>query len=292
MSVIILSLIGLLFGSFAGAQVWRLRAHQLVEDKKVGEVYDKKEYQRLVGLTKSKLRDDRSRCLSCGHTLHWYDLLPLFSWLSTKGRCRYCHAPIGKFEPLIELGMAGYFGLSLLFWPVPLTSGLEIVQFLIWLAGGIMLVILFAYDAKWFLLPDKVVFPLIAVAALYASIEVYQATSTIEALLSVAGAVGILSGIYFILWLISDGKWIGFGDVKLGIALGLLLGRWELAFLALFLANLIGCLIVLPGLLTKKLSRTTRIPFGPMLIVGFFIVALWGQAILDWYLSTTTTLML
>lgn len=292
MSIIFLSLIGLFLGSFAGAQVWRLRARQLVEDEKAGETYDKHEYRQLVGLTKSKFRDDRSRCLSCGHILHWYDLLPLVSWLSTRGRCRYCHKSIGRFEPLIELSMAGYFGLSLAFWPVPLTSGLEIVQLLFWLVSGVMLVILFAYDAKWFLLPDRIVFPLIGIAALYAGIEIYQAASTVEALLSAVGAIAILSGIYFVLWLISRGKWIGFGDVKLGIALGLLLGRWELAFLALFLANLIGCLIVLPGLVTKKLSRTTRIPFGPMLIAGFFIAALWGQTIIGWYLSTTTTLML
>lgn len=292
MSIIFLGLVGLVFGSFAGAQVWRLRARQLVGDKKAGEAYDKKEYARLVKLTSSSLKDDRSRCLSCGHVLHWHDLFPLFSWLSTGGRCRYCHKPIGKFEPFIELGMAGYFVLSLIFWPLPLTNGLEIVQFLLWLVGGVMLVMLFAYDTKWFLLPDRVVFPLIGVATIYAGIEVYQATNAVEALFSAIGSVAILSGIYLILWVISKGKWIGFGDVKLGVALGLLLGRWELAFLALFLANLIGCLIVLPGLITRKLSRTTRIPFGPMLIAGFFITALWGQAILEWYLSTTTTLML
>lgn len=292
MSIIFLGLVGLVFGSFAGAQVWRLRAQQLVEDKKAGEPYDKQEYKALIGLTNSKLKDDRSRCLSCGHVLHWYDLFPLFSWLSTGGRCRYCHKPIGKFEPLIELGMAGYFVLSLVFWPAPFASGYEVAQFLLWLIAGVLLVILFAYDAKWFLLPDRLIFPLIAVATLYAGIEVFQDPDKVGALLTVGGSIAILSGIYFVLWLVSKGKWIGFGDVKLGIALGLLLGRWELAFLALFLANLIGCLIVLPGLLAGKISRTTHIPFGPMLIAGFFITALWGTFILDWYVSTTTTLML
>lgn len=284
--------LGLVFGSFAGAQVWRLRARQLVEDRAAGEPYNEREYKQLVSLTKPKLKDDHSRCLACGHRLRWYDLIPLFSWLSTRGKCRYCHHPIGFFEPFMELGVAGYFVLSLIFWPIPLTSSFEIIQFMLWLGAGVMLVILFAYDTKWFLLPDRIVFPLIAVAVFFASIEIFQSNNMLEAIFSVVGAIAILSGIYLVLWLISKGKWIGFGDVKLGIALGLLLGYWELAFLALFLANLIGCLIVLPGLITKKLSRTTRIPFGPMLIAGFLISALWGRAIIDWYLSSTTTLML
>lgn len=288
----ILTLFGLVFGSFAGAQVWRLRAKQLIEDKKAGEPYDKKEYKTLAQLRSAKLKDDRSQCLSCGYVLRWYDLIPLVSWLSQGGKCRYCHKRIGSFEPLIELGTAAYFVFSFVIWQQSLNSGLEITQFVLWLIAGVMLVILFAYDSKWFLLPDRIVFPLIISALLYAGVEIIQSPDMLGASLSTAGAIAILSGIYFVLWLVSKGMWIGFGDVKLGIALGLLLGKWELAFLALFLANLIGCLIVLPGLATKKLSRNTRIPFGPMLIAGFFISALWGQAIIDWYLSTTATLML
>lgn len=290
--IFILTLGGLVFGSFAGAQVWRLRARQLAEDKTTGEPYDKAEYRQLIGLTKHRLRDDYSHCLHCQKTLKWYDLLPLVSWLSTKGKCRYCSQPIGRFEPLIELGMTTYFILSFIFWPFALTAPLEITGFVLWLIVGVQLVTLFAYDTKWFLLPDRVVFPLIALSSIYAVIQLARAQELVLAILSLIGAIGILSGIYFVLWLISKGRWIGFGDVKLGIALGLLLGHWELAFLALFLANLIGCIIVLPGLAAGKISRTTRIPFGPLLILGFFTTALWGNAIISWYLSTTTTLML
>lgn len=288
----ILLFLGLCFGSFAGAQVWRLRARQLMEDKAEGEDYDKKELKALLPLTQHKVSDDRSQCLHCGHQLAWYDLLPLVSWLSTGGKCRYCHAKIGNFEPLIELGVAVFFAASFLFWPQPLTAPLEIIQFIIWLITGVMLAILLAYDAKWFLLPDRIVFPLIALATLYAGIELVQTTNVFLTVLSLIGAAFILSGIYLLLWLISRGKWIGFGDVKLGLILALLLGRWELALLALFLANLVGCIIVLPGLATKKLSRTTQIPFGPMLIIGFVIAALFGDAIIAWYLSATSTLML
>lgn len=288
----ILAAIGLVCGSFAGAQVWRLRARQLVEDKAAGEDYDKKEYKQLVELTKHRGRNDRSRCLNCHHILHWYDLFPLVSWLSTRGRCRYCNHSIGWFEPLMELGVSLYFVLSFLLWPSLLSEPFEIARFALWLVAGVQLAILFGYDAKWFLLPDRVVFPLIAVAAIYALLGLTHAPNIPEAIFSLLGSIGILSGIYLSLWLLSKGRWIGFGDVKLGVALGLLLGRWELAFLALFLANLIGCLIVIPGLISKRFSRTTRVPFGPMLIAGFFITALWGDTIIGWYLSTSLMLML
>src|SRR6476661_6297359 len=105
----VITVIGLVMGSFAGAQVWRLRARQLVEDSSNGESVDSHELKRLRPLTGRKTSEDRSQCLSCGHTLAWYDLVPLASWASTQGKCRYCKKPIGKFEPFIEIGTALIF---------------------------------------------------------------------------------------------------------------------------------------------------------------------------------------
>ena len=79
---IIFGLLGAIFGSFVGAQVWRLRARQLKEDQQAGEKVDKKEMKRLSHLLKKNVRSDRSRCLHCSHVLAWYDLIPLVSWLS------------------------------------------------------------------------------------------------------------------------------------------------------------------------------------------------------------------
>ena len=154
--VITLAVFGLCLGSFAGASVWRLRARQLRDDKKAGEEVDPKEYKRLKALTKHSLTKDRSVCLHCGYTLRWYDLIPLVSWLTLKGKCRECRKPIGRFEPLIELGTALFFVASFLFWPVPLETTEAIIPFVLWLIAGVGLAILFAYDAKWFLLPDAV----------------------------------------------------------------------------------------------------------------------------------------
>jgi leader peptidase (prepilin peptidase)/N-methyltransferase len=94
-----------------------------------------------------------------------------------------------------------------------------------------------------------------------------------------------LSGLYYVLHRVSKGQWIGFGDVKLGLALALLLVDWQLAFIALFAANLIGCLIVIPGMLSGKLTRTTRIPFGPLLIVGMVVAMIWGPLLVRMYFT-------
>ena len=145
-----LILAGLSLGSFAGASVYRLRARQLVEDKKAGEKVDAKEFKRLKPLSDVSTRRDRSRCLHCGHTLAWYDLLPLVSWLSLKGKCRYCKASIGRFEPVIELSMMAVFVLSYALWPFELSTPLAIAQFVLWLAASVGLAILFVYDLRWF----------------------------------------------------------------------------------------------------------------------------------------------
>jgi leader peptidase (prepilin peptidase)/N-methyltransferase len=290
---LIIGLLGAAMGSFAGAQVWRLRARQLAQDKASGDDYDKTEYKRLKGLVGQKTTEDRSRCLHCGHTLAWYDLLPIASWVRTRGLCRYCKKPIGKFELLIELGTAALFVVFSLVWFG--TYGFEMASLAIlglWFAALTMFVILFVYDLKWFLLPDVVMFPLIALSFAITSFTVVSllGADILATLVSIVASIAILSGLYLVLWLVSKGAWVGFGDVKLGVALGVLLIDWKLALLALFLANLVGTLIVLPGLLSGRLSRKAQVPFGPMLIIGFFIAHLAGQVILSGYGSFSSWL--
>lgn len=283
--IIALGLLGLVFGSFAGATVWRLRAKQLIDDKAAGEKVDAKEYKILKPLTKINLANDRSRCLHCGHTLAWHDLIPLVSWLRGKGKCRYCQARIGWFEPLIELGVACFFVVSYLAWPVAITGVVGAALFIVWLLAGVLLAMLFAYDAKWFLLPNKLVWPLTLVGLVVVILHLVEASSVLGALITLALAVFLLSGLYFIIWLASKGRWIGFGDVKLGLALALLLGDWRLAFIALFAANLLGCLVVIPGMAMGKVTRQSRIPFGPLLILGTVIAMLWGYTVINWYFT-------
>jgi prepilin signal peptidase PulO-like enzyme (type II secretory pathway) len=281
-----LVLVGLCMGSFAGAQTWRLRAFQLKADKKAGEKIDEKEYDHLKRLTTTSLSKDHSRCLHCGYELKWYDLIPLVSWLTLGGKCRHCHKSIGYFEPLIELGTVAFFVLSYAFWPFPLDSWYVITQFVLWLAGGVGLAVLFAYDAKWFLLPDKVTLIVAIIGALGSTLSIIYAPNPLGQLINVVCAIAILSGVYWLLYIASKKQWVGFGDVKLGFALALLLGDWRVAIIALFAANLIGTLAVLPGLLIGKLKAKSHVPFGPFLILGTIVAQLAGMALVTYYTNT------
>lgn len=278
-----LVLVGLCLGSFAGAMVWRLRARQLIEDKAAGEQVNNAELARLKKLTQKDALHDHSQCLHCSYTLRWYDLIPLFSWLSLGGKCRNCHHKIGRMEPLIELSVAAFFVLSYTFWPYPLTGAIEIARLGIWLVAGVSLAILFVYDLKWFLLPDRTNFTLIGLGALSSVIAIIEAKDHVAAFVSIVTAAVILSGLYFVLYLISKGRWIGFGDIKLGLGLALLLADWRLAFIALFAANLIGCLIVIPGMVRGNLNRDSHISFGPLLILGTVVAELVGLYLIDTY---------
>ena len=278
-----LVLLGVCLGSFAGATVWRLRAYQLKADKKQKEPVDTKEYAKLEKLTKHKLSKDRSQCLHCGYELKWYDLIPVISWLTLGGKCRHCHKPIGYFEPLIEVGLAAFFVASYIFWPTALSAPLEIAQFVVWLLSGVVLAILFAYDLKWYLLPDKLTALLAGLGAISVTLGVIQSSNPVESILSAVGAVGILSGLYLVLYRISNGRWVGFGDVKLGVGLALLLGNWQLALVALFLANFVGCLIVIPFMALGKLTRESRVPFGPLLIIGMILAFFIGPPLIELY---------
>lgn len=279
-----LILVGLCMGSFAGASMWRLRARQLVQDKTNGEKVDQKEYKLLHKLTTTSLLTDHSVCLHCSYKLKWYDMIPLLSWLYLGGKCRKCRQPIGYLEPLIEVGMAVFFVISYAFWPYPLHSSLEITRLILWLIAGVGLAILFAYDQIWSLLPDKLNYIVIGIGAISAVLVIIGSHDKISALLSLIGSMIILSGLYWIIYMISRGAWIGFGDIKLGLALALLLADWRLAFIALFAANLIGSLIVIPAMAMKKLTRNSHVPFGPLLIIGFLIAGLAGNYLINLYI--------
>lgn len=279
-----LIIFGLCMGSFAGASVWRLRARQLKQEKISGEKIDAKEYSNLKKLISKSLLQDRSKCLHCSYTLKWYDLLPLISWIVLRGKCRNCHKKIGVMEPLIELGVALFFVLSYVFWPYNLSNGFEIARFIIWLISGVAFAIMFVYDAKWYLLPNKLNYTVICLGVISAILVLFGANDQINTLLNLFGSILVLSGFYLALYLISHGSWIGFGDVKLCLALALLLADWKLAFIALFAANFIGCIIVLPGIISGKLKRDSHVPFGPLLIVGTVIAGLAGSYLVSLFM--------
>ena len=251
-------LIGLCFGSFALATAWRLKKKKAFGGK------------------------ERSICEHCGHTLGVLDLIPLYSWLSLRGRCRYCHKKLSKLLPFAELTGGLFLALSYFYWPEHFSGARASLSFGIWCIGLILLLILFLYDLQWFILPNKVIHPLWGVGA--ASLLVrYLQTPTLHTLVLAALAVLVGGGVFWILFELSKGKWIGFGDVRLGIAIGLFIGTPLLAALVIFTASIIGVVIALPGLARKSRNLQSKLPFGPLLIVGLVLVRLFGQRVVDWY---------
>ena len=277
-----LAVLGMVFGSFAGAQVWRLRAQQLKVDKKAGEKVSETEYKRLAPLLRPVKRD-RSECLHCHHELHWYDMIPVVSWLTLAGRCRYCRHNIGWLEPLIEIGVSALFVLSYLYWPFALNTPLEWIRFAVWLVACVLMAILFVYDAKWSLLPFAINIGLVITGAVFLALSAIITPFTPADWWSLLGSISILSGLYY---LFSIPGWVGLGDAILGLGLAMLLTRWDQAFLVLFLANLLGCLALIPLVLKRTLTRGAQIPFGPFLMLATVVALLWGptiiSAVFDW----------
>jgi leader peptidase (prepilin peptidase)/N-methyltransferase len=152
--------------------------------------------------------------------------------------------------------------------------------------------ILFIYDAKWSLLPFGINVGLVAVAAAFLGVSILITPFEVLQWLSLAGSVMILAGLYLIFSVMG---WVGLGDSILGLGLALMLMSWERSFLALFLANLLGSLSLIPLALRRKLKRGTHIPFGPFLITATFISLLWGPliiaAVFDWSSALMNSLM-
>ena len=283
--IVILAAMGALLGSFAVAQVWRLRARQLVIDKRDGEPVDAVELRQLKGLLRP-VKGDRSECLSCHHRLAWYDLIPVISWLSLGGKCRYCRKPIGVTELLAEAGLALVFAISYIAWPYPFTGILQLVPFVLWLIACVLLTILLVYDAKWSLLPFAINIGLIIIGVLYVAMLVLSGVAIDWP--SLAGGVVLLGGLYLLFSLLG---WVGMGDGILGIGLALFLVDWQLAFLTLFLANLLGCFMLIPLYFRKRLHRQARIPFGPFLIVAAVISLLAGKWLISYLFGTSGLLV-
>ena len=280
--LVLLGFLGLCLGSFINALVWRLHEQAAIRDK-IKNQPTKKQRTKLDQLSISK---GRSMCTSCQHILAWYDLIPVLSWLSLGGRCRYCSQPVSVQYPAVELATAGAFILSYLLWPFAMDEMISWVLLGLWLVMAVILMALFVYDTRWRLLPNKLTYPLIVLALIYGLIR----TLGVEGLglgpavwQLVLGALSV-GGLYYALYSMSGGRWVGGGDAKLGYAMGLILG-WQGGLLAVFLANLIGMIYILPGLMTTRLSTKSHIPFGPFLIIALFIALLFGGQIINWYLE-------
>jgi leader peptidase (prepilin peptidase)/N-methyltransferase len=276
MIIAALAIVGLCMGSFVNALVWRIHAQS---------IHKFEDHSKLKPGDLSILKG-RSMCTNCHHELAVTDLLPVLSWLFLRGKCRYCHKPISKQYPIVELKVAALFVLSYILWPNSLNTTLEVILFIVWLVLLVGLSALSVYDILWKLLPNRIIYPLSFFAIAYAVVNILISNHQLKALINDLLAVLIAGGIFYVLFQVSDGKWIGGGDVKLGWLLGLIVSTPARAVLLIFVGSLSGCLFSLPLIMSHKLNRKTSIPFGPFLIFGVIIVELFGHAILTWYSNT------
>lgn len=195
----------------------------------------------------------RSECPKCLKRIKWYDLFPVLSYISLRGKCRNCKNKISFIYPSTEIITAFCFSLFYLVYKPAL--GITDFYFLLIITS---FVVLFFFDYLYFLIPDKIVLPLIIIAFLFNYF--FRQPEFLNLLLSAL----IMGGIFAIIHLSSKGEWMGFGDAKLMFLIGLILG-YPLGFLVLIFsvwtAALVGIILILSG----KANRKTALPFGSFL---------------------------
>ena len=202
----------------------------------------------------------RSTCFSCDRELSWQNLIPVFSFLFQGGRCSACQSKISGQYILVELLTAAFF----LFMYVKL--GLN-ASFIFYTLIFSLLIIIAVYDFRHKIIPDDFV-SLFIVLAFARLGYVYMFLSPSHAISSFLGGT-VAASFLGILWLISSGRWMGFGDVKLVLGLGWLL-PFCFGITLLIYSFWIGA--VMGILINVFFKRVREIPFAPFLIAGFVVV--------------------
>lgn len=221
----------------------------------------------------------RSRCPDCRADLKWYDLIPVISYATLKGKCRYCGRPISWRYPVVETAtgflLAG--GYLMVFSQGGLGLASQIFAFAAFIIVVGCVMAMFFHDLKEMMIPDFFGYLLLASGLIF-SLLYYQ-----NPLHSLYGA---LIGFVPVALLVypSGGTWMGEGDVKLAAGLGLVAGfpnAIAMMALAFLLGGLYGALL----LITKQAKLKTAVPFGPFLIIGGLLAFFWGATIVSWYLG-------
>jgi prepilin signal peptidase PulO-like enzyme (type II secretory pathway) len=216
---------------------------------------------------KSGIINGRSECQKCLKQLNWYDLIPVISFLYLRGKCRYCKSSISIIYPITEFVTASV--LTLYFLVNGFYLGWSLIFLLVIL---ILLVSLVFFDVLYLILPDKVVFTLIGVAVFYGLFLRFPELNNL--LLS-----GFLFGLAFaILYIASKGAWMGFGDVKLVLAIGLILG-YPLGFFVIIISIWTAALLGIVLIIFNRANLKTALPFGSFLSVMTIIFIIFQDVI-------------
>ena len=227
-----------------------------------------------------------SHCLSCGTRLKWYELFPLLSYLGLRGHCRTCNCYIPIRYFLVEISTALLFVASY-------AISMSLVELLYLWAVMALLIVIAVYDINHFIIPDAFTITLTGVIAAWFGLRAWMGEPLLALGLDVLAA-GLGASFLLLLWVVSRGKWIGFGDVKLAVPLGLLVGA-PLVFSMVVFSFWIGAVIslLLIGLAHlqggklrlrfpfRTLTIKSAVPFAPFLIAGSLVTLFTHLNVLD-----------
>lgn len=210
-----------------------------------------------------------SHCMNCHKRIQWYDLFPVFSWILLGGKCRYCKVKLAKQYPMIELlnGVA-FVGIYMLF-------GFTAQTIVICILFSSLLVISLI-DIRYQIIPNGLVIFLFIVGSINLAFVTHTFVDSIIGFFAVS--IPLL-----LIHIITKGN-MGMGDVKLMAVCGLIIG-WKHILLALMIGSIVGSVVGLTMIGLKLLSRKQQIPFGPYLSVGIMIAALFGNEIINAYIT-------
>ncbi len=228
----------------------------------------------------------RSHCPDCKHPLNAFDLIPVFSYIFLRGKCRYCKKTISTRYIAVELVTALIFALNFYFLPYAGNNFYYFTQLLRWDFIAAVLIAVFAIDYEHFLILNKLILPASAILAVFNFVLYFAAPISFWysmfwlGLLSAAALYAFLAGIHYL----SRGGWMGLGDAKLGIFLGLAVS-FPLIILNVFMAFMIGAVFGLALIAVRVKKLNSKIPFGTFLALSCIITLYFGPQILIWYLK-------
>ncbi|MDD5639577.1 MAG: prepilin peptidase [Candidatus Pacebacteria bacterium] len=228
-----------------------------------------------------------SYCPNCKHKLSALDLIPVFSFLLLKGKCKYCKDKISWQYPLTEIGTGLVF--TAIYWSLGFNllesfTGYQIWNLIYYWTIFSFLIIAFIYDARHYIIPDRITLSGIIISLCWIGFSYYSNALSLENVLPIIYSGVFASLFFFCLWFFSQGKAMGFGDVKLVFLLGIILGFPNI-IVALFFAFTSGALIGILLILRGEKKMKSQVPFGPYLIAGALFALIYGSNVVNWYWS-------
>ena len=211
----------------------------------------------------------RSHCMNCGYQLRWYDLVPLFSWLALRGKCRVCREKISVQYPLIE-------ALNGILYVLVFTVNGWSIDSAIYCLLTSALIVLSVIDFRTYEIPYGINLFILALGLIRVVTDWRNWATYVIGFLAVSACL-------YLLYIVSDGRAIGGGDVKLMATCGLLIG-WKMIILAFLLGCILGSVI---HVIRMRVTNESHVlAMGPYLSMGVALAALYGEAFLQWYIHT------